>query len=143
MKQAFLFIIFFCGLAFPAKACECLAPTLEQGKKSYDGADIVIKAKILSVSAGWGSTSPIVKLQVNNVIKGDNVPNIITANYNENHVACGNEFTLNQTAIIALYDTRPLMVTAANMRGYGFRVMMSCHQDQVRYYLKKQPEKEK
>ena len=135
MKYIVLFAVALCGFVNNAWACQCLPPSIEKAKKSYDDADVVIDAKVTNLSGGWGSTSPMVKLQVNTVIKGNDIPKLITADYNENHAACGNDFTVGQTAIIALYDTRSLMVTDANARGYGFRVMISCHQEQVRYYV--------
>lgn len=118
-----------------AMACQCMPPSDELAQKSFEDSDIVVNGIVTQVSGGWGSQEPMIKLQINTIYKGGNIPDIITVNYNENSAACGNDFEPNQSVTIALYDTRSLMVTEANTRGYGFRAMISCHQYQVRHYV--------
>lgn len=127
--------IFLCLLAFPALACRCVAPSMDQGMVSYQEADIIIKGTVTSSSNGFSDTGPMLKIDIIDVIKGDNIPSAITANFNNVTAACGNEFTVGDDYIIALYDTRSLTLSDNNARGFGFRVMISCHQDQIRHYI--------
>jgi hypothetical protein len=145
MKYALslLIIMIFCFHALPAMACRCMAPSDELAANSFKEADSVIEATVLSASAGWGSTAPIIKFQVKNVIKGHDIPDLITADYNPNSAACGNNYEIGETVIVALYDTRSLIINDANTRGYGFRVMISCHQEQVEHYVKHMIDKNK
>lgn len=131
-----------CAFSLPALACRCVAPNDKLAEQSYNEADIVVNAEILNVSDGWDNTGPLVKMKINSVIKGDEIPDEITANYNDTTAACGNEFAVGEKYIIALYDTRSLLLTANNSRGYGFRVMISCHQNQVRYYINNKDKEE-
>ena len=118
-----------------ALACECLPPSDEMAKKSYEDADIVIKASIMQASKGWSVTGPIARLQVLSIYKGENVPDIITINYNNQPSACGMALEEGNTTTLALYDTRSLVLNSSNTRGFGFRSMISCSQDQVQYYI--------
>lgn len=135
MRIIFLSLLL-CFVAMPAWACRCLAPSDDHAMMSYQEADVVVKATITSASEGFSNLGPILKMDVIDVIKGEDIPESITANYNNVTAACGNEFTVEQDYIVALYDTRSLILADSNPRGYGFRVMVSCHQNQIRYYLK-------
>jgi len=117
-------------------ACRCVPPSQEQGIKSYNEANVIIKGTVLNASEGFSQLGPIIKIKVNEIIKGKNVPDEIIANYNDVTAACGNIFEVEKDYVIALYDTRSLQLTDSNSRGYGFRVMVSCHQSQVLEYLK-------
>lgn len=139
--RLFFMTVFFSLLSVHAIACSCIAPSIEGGRKSFKEADVVINGTIIEKSGGWQSMRPIVKIQIHEIFKGNNIPDIITADYNPSTAACGNELKVNTTYDLALYDTRSIMVTDGNNRGYGFRVMISCHQDQVRYYLRNKDKK--
>lgn len=133
--RLYLLILLSFFIATPVWACKCAAPNNALAKISYDKADIVIKAHAVYTSDGWDDTGPLLKIRVDEVIKGHNIPDEITANYNDHTAACGNYFEQGTDYIIALYDTRSLILTDNNSRGYGFRVMISCEQYQVRHYI--------
>jgi len=132
----YLFLILFIFIATPALSCSCISPTIEEGEKSYNKSDVIIKGTIIENSNGWQGRKPILKIKVDDVIKGRDIPDQITVDYNPNTAACGNEFIANKGYVLALYDTRTLMLSDDNKRGYGFRVMVSCHQMQIRNYIK-------
>jgi hypothetical protein len=140
----FLFIaLLFVPVPSIAMACSCLEPNDKTAAESYKKADIIVSGKILSASGGWSEMGPMLKIEVIDVIKGDNIPDIMTVNYNNLPAACGHDLKAGDEAIFALYDTRSLTVTNNNVRGYGFRMMVSCHQYQVKHYLDKINKKEK
>lgn len=128
-------IALFIFIATPVWACSCVAPTMEQGALSFNKSDVIVKGIVTEDSMGWGGRKPMIKLTVEDVIKGKNIPEEITIDYNANTAACGNDFTVNEKYVLALYDTRALTLSDDNKRGYGFRVMVSCHQMQIRNYI--------
>jgi len=135
----FILAIFF---SFSALACSCVAPNMEQGTKAYNQSDVVLKGTITNKSDGWEGLRPLITVNVIDVIKGYDIPENLTADYNKNTAACGNNFNVGDDYIIAMFDTRSLILTDENIRGYGFRAMPSCHQYQVRDYIKNKQKKE-
>lgn len=123
-------------ISLPALACSCMAPNAESAMESYNEADVVVEAKILNTSDGWDNTGPLVKMRIIDVIKGQDILDEITVNYNNVPANCGNEFFEDETYIVGLYDTRSVVLSESNARGYGFRMMVSCHQEGIRYYIK-------
>jgi hypothetical protein len=141
MSVRALFILFLITMPSIAMACSCLEPNDKTASESYKKSDVIVKGRIQSASSGWSEMGPMVKIEVIDVIKGNEVPDIITSNYNNFPAACGHDLKAGEEAIFALYDTRSLTVTNNNLRGYGFRMMVSCHQNQVRHYIENLPEK--
>ena len=135
MRFYLLLFILLCFSPLPALACSCVKPNMEQGQKSFENSDIVIKATVLSISKGFKGSGPMMKLKVDELIKGDNIPDAISVNYNSSLSACGNNYDVGSEYIFALYDTRSVILNPNNTRGYGYRVMISCHQNQVKYYI--------
>ena len=133
--RSIILLSIFSFIAFPVWACSCMAPTEKQAYKAYKDTDIIIKGKILAKSGGWESSGPLIKIDVSDIYKGTNIPDVIMVNYNSNTAACGNHFEIDKDYIIALYDTRSLTLNDENTRGYGFRVMSSCHQYQIQHYF--------
>ena len=119
-------------------ACECIPTTDQMAEKSFTEADLVVKATLVSPSPGWGSNSGLVRVHIEEVIKGEeDLPEIITVNYNSNSAVCGHEFTEGQKGIFAMYDTRSIGLTNEGNRGYGFRMLVSCDQVNVRHHVDK------
>lgn len=126
-----------------AWACSCVAPTMIEGAKSFNTTDIIVKGIVTEDSMGWEGRRPIITFEIEDVMKGQNIPDNITIDYNPSTAACGHNFTVGEDYILALYDTRTINLTDENKRGYGFRIMTSCHQTQVRNYIQnKESEKE-
>lgn len=119
-----------------AQACECKAPRPQKAAKAYNDADIIVNGKIDTVSGGFHELGPMVRIKINKVIKGNDNPEMITANYNPNTYVCGHEFKKGEEHTLALYDTRGLGVTDRNTRGYGYRVMIACDQKLVKHHMK-------
>lgn len=115
--------------------CMCYDYTEKRGAKSFFDADVVIGGDIVKASEGFSNLGPLLKITPVEIYKGNNLPELMTANYNSTPAACGNRFAVGEHYIIALYDTRTIGVQNNNTRGYGFRVMYSCVQDEVRRYL--------
>ena len=116
-------------------ACSCPEPTEDQAKAAYADTEVIVRARIIQVSGGWGTMTPIMRLEVIEKLKGDNIPTVMMANYNNNMAACGYDYQEGDEDIIALYDTRDIGLTDNNSRGYGFRVMSSCHAEAVKYFI--------
>ena len=135
MMRFILYTLFMVMISGAAMACTCVQPTTDMAKQSYDDADVVINATIINNSEGWNGAGALLKLKINDVFKGENLPSEIMANYNNNTAACGNNFNEGQDYNLGLYDTRSLILTDANTRGYGFRIMISCVQSQIQYHL--------
>ena len=129
--------VFFICIFISAKvfACSCMEPSKETAIESYNQSDVIVRASVVEVSEGFSSLGPLVRLDVHEVIKGKDIPDFITANYNINLAACGQRFTEGEEVVLALYDTRDVRLRVDNARGYGFRVMISCYQQDVRYFL--------
>lgn len=123
-------------------ACSCLAPNDKTATDAFNKADVIVKAEVVAASEGFSERGPLLQLDIKEVIKGQDVPDFITANYNLNLPACGHRFEPEQRVTLALYDTRDVELRRDNARGYGFRVMISCYQDQVRYFLEQQNSQE-
>jgi len=143
MKIFILVTSLFVMVAGTAMACSCLAPNKDSAQQTYQQADIIIRANIGSVSLGWNGLSPRVRLNVLDVMRGNRVPDLITAEYNTNTAACGQNFRAGEDVILALYDIRDPSLLADNDYGYGFRVMTSCDQAQIQYFLETIIDKEK
>ena len=118
-----------------AMACSCVAPKNDLALEYYEKTDVIIKGKIISASGGWSTMGPMTKIEVIEIIKGDDIPHTMTVNYNNLSAACGHDLVEGEENIFAIYDTRSLVITDNNSRGYGFRLMSSCHQIQIRHYL--------
>ena len=123
-----------------AMACTCMPVEANQARAAYDRADIIIKARVMQVSPGWGSNGPLLKAQIIEVIKSDTesdlIPEIISVNYNSNPEACGyTDMMVDKEYIMALYDTRQISLTNANARGYGYRMMNKCELNLIEYHL--------
>ena len=116
-------------------ACGCVAPNRELSQEFFAKTDVIVKGRIISVSGGWSAMGPMAKIEIIEVIKGKNIPEIMTANYNNMAAACGHDLVEGAEDIFGFYDTRSLVIADNNSRGYGFRLMNSCHQSQIRYYL--------
>jgi hypothetical protein len=125
-----------------AMACSCLAPYDEQAKDAFEKADIIAEFNIINASKGWGSAGPIAQIEPIKIYKGENIPETINTNYNNNVTTCGNILKGQETLLLGLYDTRDIELRADNARGYGFRVMHSCYQGNIRYYIENLYEEE-
>ena len=130
LLACFIFILF---SATNAHACKCYPANNELGEQTYLDADIIIYAKVINPSKGFTQAGPILTVETMDIIKGDDIPKILNMNYNPTITACGNHFSVDEEAILAIYDTRELASTMT--QGYGFRLMSSCQQDYVRHHI--------
>lgn len=137
MHISFLTFLLFIISASHGWACSCTAPNKDSSKEAFAQSDVVIDAEIISASKGWSEIGPLLKVRSNKIYKGENIPDIMMINYNDHTAACGNQFKSGDNAILAIYDTRSVNLDDNNTRGYGFRLMVSCQQSQVRHYIKK------
>lgn len=138
MIRLFLSLIILFTLYAPAShACTCKPIKPSESEKFYNEADAIVTGEIKTISGGFGGQGPMIKMDVENVIKGENIPDLLTANYNIHPHLCGHEFNVGETHTLALYDTRGLGITRENTRGYGFRVMISCFQEAIKKQLEK------
>ncbi len=118
-----------------AMACSCQTPTEAKAKKAYAITEVIVRARVEQVSGGWGTMNPTLRLGVTEVLKGENIPETIMANYNSNTAACGYSYKEGDEDIFALFDTREIGLTANNARGYGYRLMQACHGANVKYFI--------
>jgi hypothetical protein len=134
-----VFVLFLLVISMPAYACKCSVLSQEYGLKTTQKADIIIKGEITSVSHGLANAGPIIKIKPLEIIKGDiDLKDIIRVTYNSNLQACGHSFTEGQTGTWGLYDTRGMPYDVLNRKGYGFRMMTACDQNQIQNYIQKE-----
>lgn len=122
------------GFSPSAHACKCAKPTIDTATQTFAETNAVILAEPVFFSKGWGGNKPLVKLKVLHTYKGS-VADEVTAQYNSMTAACGLALETGKKYILGMAD---LFTESKNLsREGGFRLLSSCQQDNLYYYLMK------
>lgn len=135
IKHIILPIIILFIMVNTAMACQCLPDDEKLSKDAWKETNFVVKARVLSISGGWNGLGPRTRIEIMDKIKGDDIPDTILVNYNDNAMACGHQLYKGQERLFALYDTRDVGVTDTNLRGFGFRMTNLCHHKKIEFYM--------